>query len=115
MVAQALVCPITLDPLVDPVTTPCGHTYEREALEAYRASRLASLSRCSVCRASIPNAHLPYFGLGVNIALRDLLQERTCAQPASEQRESQPPLIVSGIVFAPGRPLGRDAVSVEGS
>lgn len=29
-------CPIYMDKIVDPVTTPCGHTFEKAALEAHR-------------------------------------------------------------------------------
>ncbi|KAJ1639734.1 hypothetical protein T492DRAFT_856032 [Pavlovales sp. CCMP2436] len=66
-----IICPITFDQPVNPVTTPCGHTYERDALEVYRALGLPNSSNCSICSAPIPIAHLPYFGIGVNIALRD--------------------------------------------
>jgi hypothetical protein len=112
MAAAALVCPITLEPLVDPVTTPCGHTVERNALEQQRTQGLpSSRSCCPLCRAPIPNAHLPYFGLEVSITLRESLQEqeRMRAQLASHKRASRPPLSVNGFVFAPGRPLGRGA------
>lgn len=29
------ICPITLEEIVDPVITPCGHTYERLAIEKW--------------------------------------------------------------------------------
>ncbi|KAJ1618280.1 hypothetical protein T492DRAFT_892318 [Pavlovales sp. CCMP2436] len=48
------ICPFTLEPPVDPVTTLCGHVFERAALAQYRASGLPNASTCPLCRRPIP-------------------------------------------------------------
>lgn len=57
-IEDELICPITLDRLVDPVMTLAGHTYERAAIEAWFAggrtddpSTGAELSDCTL----VPN------------------------------------------------------------
>jgi len=106
-----VVCPITLEPPVTPVTTPCGHTFERDALEHGRAQS----SQCPLCRAVIPNAHQPFFGLAVNASLRALLESwgdlRQHVQTL-ERRQNLPAMVVSDVHIIPGRPLGRGAHGV---
>ena len=60
-------CPITLTPPVHPVTTECGHTFERSALERYRIELLyrSRAAACPLCRHVMANAHKFAFGLKV--------------------------------------------------
>lgn len=46
MLDGTMMCPITLQVLHNPVDTPCGHTFSRQALE----SALAVQQRCPTCR-----------------------------------------------------------------
>ncbi|XP_068614749.1 E3 ubiquitin-protein ligase TRIM39-like [Brachionichthys hirsutus] len=45
---EQLQCPICLDLLTQPVSTPCGHNFCRDCIEGYWRS--AHLSRCPVCK-----------------------------------------------------------------
>ncbi|KAJ1637121.1 hypothetical protein T492DRAFT_955281 [Pavlovales sp. CCMP2436] len=40
------ICPLTLEPPKEPVTTPCGHTFERAALEMHRTVTHAGGTLC---------------------------------------------------------------------
>lgn len=69
-----LICPISMRPLLDPVTTPCGHNFERDALEGYRRSLpKGSVATCPLCRSKLPNESTMFFGLNTNVAMRDIL------------------------------------------
>uniref|UniRef100_UPI0037E826CA zinc-binding protein A33-like n=1 Tax=Semicossyphus pulcher TaxID=241346 RepID=UPI0037E826CA len=45
---EQLLCPICLDLLNQPVSTPCGHNFCRECIQGYWQS--ANLSQCPMCR-----------------------------------------------------------------
>ncbi|XP_041663833.1 E3 ubiquitin-protein ligase TRIM39-like [Cheilinus undulatus] len=45
---EQLLCPICLDLLNQPVSTPCGHNFCRECIQGYWQS--ANLSQCPVCK-----------------------------------------------------------------
>ena len=54
-----LVCPITQELLVDPVTTPHGHTFERSALEqAVAVTPACPLTRQPLTPADVQASHL---------------------------------------------------------
>ena len=61
-------CPITLQPMVAPVTTACGHSFEMSALEKHRTEGNRT---CPICRERLANPHAPCYGLRVNVAMRD--------------------------------------------
>ncbi|KAJ1641344.1 hypothetical protein T492DRAFT_852945 [Pavlovales sp. CCMP2436] len=54
------ICPLTLEPPKEPVTTPCGHTFERAALEMHRTP--------------LGNQNVECFGLRINTTMRDMLE-----------------------------------------
>lgn len=68
-----VVCPLTNDAPSQPVSTPCGHNFERDALEKHRLSGGPPSKLCPVCHANLPNSGSEVFGLSVNTALRDIL------------------------------------------
>jgi hypothetical protein len=52
--SEALHCPISMDLLEDPVSTPCcGNAFSREPLAAY----LQHNNRCPLCRADLAQDH----------------------------------------------------------
>ncbi|KAK3278803.1 hypothetical protein CYMTET_13283 [Cymbomonas tetramitiformis] len=65
-----LCCPICLEVMVEPVTTVCGHTYDKSCLEDFFASCSAPPS-CPICRTSI---QLPI--PKVSVLLRDMIGEK---------------------------------------
>ena len=60
---KAPLCALTLDVPFDPVTTHCGHTFSRAALDGLRTSATPAAALCPVCRAALANAEAPCFGL----------------------------------------------------
>ena len=51
-------CPITMNVMKDPVVSNCGHTYEKEAIEAWMQSK----EICPICKKIITNVS-PNFAL----------------------------------------------------
>lgn len=65
-------CPISLEPIVEPVTTLCGHTFERSQLKDWLLSRG---KKCPNCRA--PVERLP----DVNVGMKAMLAMKATQQP----------------------------------
>ena len=63
---DAFVCPLTLEPMLDPVVTCDGQTYERKAIEEWFARSATS---------PLTGQPLPYLGLVPNVALRGLVRD----------------------------------------
>lgn len=62
-----LCCPITFDPMKDPVITQCGHTFERTSLEEYMTKK----NICPICRTVLNKDVYP------NIAVKSLIDGQT--------------------------------------
>jgi len=109
-------CPLTLEAPEQPVSTPCGHSFERDALEQFR---LAGGRTCPLCRTPLPNPSVRAFGLAVNVLMRELvgewgaMQQRLVqAAAARAPPPSTPTLDANDVLLSPGRPLGRGAYGV---
>ncbi|XP_068185676.1 zinc-binding protein A33-like [Antennarius striatus] len=66
---EQLQCPICLDLLTQPVSTPCGHNFCRDCIEGYWQS--AHLSHCPVCKQRFDR--LPQFK--INILISEVLSQ----------------------------------------
>ena len=63
---DAFLCPLTLEPMQDPVVTCDGQTYERSAIEQWlRQSSTSPLT----------GQQLPHLGLAPNVVLRGLIRD----------------------------------------
>ena len=60
-----LVCPVSLEHMQDPVALPCGHAFERSAIE----SHLTTSRDCPVCRRRVPRGEITF---GTATMIRDL-------------------------------------------
>lgn len=60
-----LVCPVSLEHMQDPVALPCGHAFERSAIE----SHLTTSKDCPVCRRRVPRGEITF---GTTTMIRDL-------------------------------------------
>ena len=60
-----LVCPVSLEHMQDPVALPCGHAFERSAIE----SHLTTSKDCPVCRRRVPRGEITF---GTATIIRDL-------------------------------------------
>ena len=60
-----LVCPVSLEHMQDPVALPCGHAFERSAIE----SHLTTSKDCPVCRRRVPRGEITF---GTATMIRDL-------------------------------------------
>ena len=71
-------CALSADLIANPVTTLCGHTFDRDALELYRIRRREQSlpANCPVCSWKMPNEDVVVFGIKVNTTMRDLLALR---------------------------------------
>ena len=61
---DAFLCPLTLEPMQDPVVTCDGQTYERGAIEQWLAQSSTS---------PLTGQQLPHLGLAPNVVLRGLI------------------------------------------
>mmetsp|Transcript_29575 Transcript_29575/g.69200 ORF Transcript_29575/g.69200 Transcript_29575/m.69200 type:complete len:234 (-) Transcript_29575:43-744(-) len=68
------ICPLTLEPPEEPVTTPCGHTFERAALDMHRTVAHAGRTLCPLCRQPLGNQDVECFGLSINTTMRDMIE-----------------------------------------
>eukprot|EP00541_Cyclophora_tenuis_P003783 CAMPEP_0116567264 /NCGR_PEP_ID=MMETSP0397-20121206/14906_1 /TAXON_ID=216820 /ORGANISM="Cyclophora tenuis, Strain ECT3854" /LENGTH=284 /DNA_ID=CAMNT_0004094227 /DNA_START=336 /DNA_END=1190 /DNA_ORIENTATION=+ len=66
-----LMCPITLELMVDPVIALDGHTYERSAIERV----FAATPRGHMPRSPVTGANLPSYNLIPNVAIRRQCRE----------------------------------------
>ena len=66
-IPDAYLCPITMDPMEDPVMAADGHSYERREIEAWldRGKRMSPMT----------GAPLPHTHLMPNHALRNAIQD----------------------------------------
>ncbi|KAJ1632215.1 hypothetical protein T492DRAFT_990432, partial [Pavlovales sp. CCMP2436] len=110
------ICPLTLEPPEEPVTTPCGHTFERAALDMHRTVAHAGRTLCPLCQQPLGNQDVECFGLRINTAMRDMLggweqmrlQVEAAAAAAGRNGAggALPTYLEADFVFAPGL-LGR--------
>ena len=71
---QRFLCPISSEPMTDPVTLPNGQTFDRSSLIAWSATKgHADFFPCPVTRDQVPVAVLTY---GTNISLKEEIDER---------------------------------------
>lgn len=98
--------PITLSKIEDPVTAPCGHTYDRSSLVA-----LASRSNwsCGVCRAVWSSSFTP--NAPSNFALKALLHETDAGTNSSTSQALAPP----PPQLPPPPPIQVTAIRVDGT
>ena len=66
-----LLCPISQEPMVDPVMASDGHTYERRSIEQWFSTNPAA----STVKSPMTGAALPNKNLIPNIAIRKLIQD----------------------------------------
>uniref|UniRef100_A0A6C0ARB9 VWFA domain-containing protein n=1 Tax=viral metagenome TaxID=1070528 RepID=A0A6C0ARB9_9ZZZZ len=67
------ICPISLSVMKDPVSAPCGHTFDRESLMSLFATKTfwGSTTQCPTCRSSWPNSFNA--SSPTNYAIRDAI------------------------------------------
>ena len=63
------VCPITKEIFTKPISLPCGHSFEHDAL--LDALRVGTGRRCPLCKTSVPSSQSSF---SVNIVLRDTVR-----------------------------------------
>ena len=68
----AFLCPITQEPMVDPVVTADGQTYEREAIQRWIEQQRR---RQLPCTSPLTGEPLEHCKLVPNVALRGLIRE----------------------------------------
>jgi hypothetical protein len=109
----ALSCPITCEIMVVPVTLPCGHTFESNAIE--RA--LKNKGECPVCRKSTSDRVLttikPSVALGDVIDLHyPGLRSKKLVEPEHKKQKSILKLVTGDTIAPPlsDGPMGSDVV-----
>ena len=70
---------VSYEPLTEPVTAPCGHSYN---LDTYR-SLISANPLCPICRASLPRT-----APAVNIVLREMVARALASGPTSSATSS---------------------------
>ncbi len=79
-VPEELTCPISHDIMADPVTTMCGHTFERESITAWFRTR-------STCPCD--NTHLASKHLSPNFALKHAIAAYVQHRPVLAMKQQQ--------------------------
>ena len=85
---DSLTCPITGKLFVDPVTSPCGHTFSRRGLARWM-SQPGRAPSCPTCRA--PLYHEIPHDWPVNTTIVDVL-ERFLGEDLMDARNTEPPM-----------------------
>jgi hypothetical protein len=81
---QRFLCPISSEPMTDPVTLPNGQTFDRPSLIAWSATKgHADFFPCPVTRDQVPVSVLTY---GTNISLKEEIDERLRQVAAARPR-----------------------------
>ena len=103
--ARELGCPLCLNLIFDPVTTPCGHTFCRECL----ARVLDHATQCPVCRSTLPmppslerqasNVRLVSLLLGLCPDLVQLRAEAVAADERGTAGQLDTPIFVCTLSF----------------
>ena len=102
-------CPISCCIPDNPVTTPCGHTFDENALSKWRQTR----NICPVCRTHLSGAKLQ-----TNVGLRDMikswyeLQQKLIKTQLRNKDLGIPSIPLEDILIDYIRPLGRGAHGV---
>ena len=73
-------CAITLCVPDDPVSTPCGHTFSKKALDDWKKRSGEKASQCPECRAELPKGDFQ-----INVALRSIIQSWRKERTANKQ------------------------------
>ena len=86
-------CPIHLGVMTRPVTTPCGHTFDENSMQAFLSANPYTAS-CPTCRAPLPAGYQPT----VNFDLKAIIEQATSAPapaeaPAPAPAVAEPPPI----------------------
>lgn len=86
-VPPSFICPLTLEPMLDPVTAADGHSYECEAITKWlRESNLSPLT----------GEALPHKRLTRSHALRNAIQEHQQAQAERQKQQARIPMAPTG-------------------
>ncbi len=111
------ICPVTQSIMIDPVSAPCGHTFDRSTLvniDAHRSTH--GLWKCPTCRAAWPSTFTP--AAPSNYVLKALISSGQTSsnssssgpetESAEETRLSPPPIQITA-----NRVQGTDEVHIS--
>lgn len=102
--SEALLCPLTLTIMEDPVMAMDGVTYERQAITAYFRHERAQgrMPRSPLSRQTIPSEQLL-----PNRALKAVIQAHRCLQREAKPNDDEPPKLSRGNSSVSGRSTSR--------
>ena len=86
--SDAFNCSICFEILREPVTTLCGHNFDRGCLERHLAANVGRTATCPLCRKGV-GAALPEVNTVLRDAVAHMFPQRLAQRVAAEEAEAR--------------------------